>query len=343
MRAVLAGCGAMSRAWLDAARQIQGLEVVGLVDLDPERARGRAAEFELPDAEIGTDLPALLDRLRPDILFDVVVPAARREVVLAGLKRGCHVLSEKPMADSLDAARELVMAARAAGRLHAVVQNRRYIPGIRRLRRAVESGLIGELTGVHCDFFLAPHFGGFREEMRHVLLLDMAIHTFDAARHVAGRRPLAVYCHESNPAGSWYAHGASANAVFELEGGAVLTYRGSWCAEGLRTSWESAWRLTGTRGSLTWDGAEDFRAEVASGRREGLFFEPETAAVPPLDPTDRTGGHLGVMRDFVDAIRTGAEPETVSHRNFHSLAMVFAAIESARQGRRVAIETIEGS
>jgi predicted dehydrogenase len=331
----------MSRAWLDAAHQIEGLEVVGLADLDAGRARGRAEEFGLASAETGTDVPALLDRLRPDILFDVVVPAARREVVLAGLARGCHVLSEKPMADSLEAARELVAAARAAGRLHAIVQNRRYIPGIRRLRRAVESGLIGTLTGVHCDFFLAPHFGGFREEMQNVLLLDMAIHTFDAARHVAGRRPLAVYCHESNPAGSWYAHGASANAIFELEGGAVLTYRGSWCAEGLRTSWESRWRLTGTRGSLAWDGAEAFRAEVATDRREGLFFQPETVAVPPLDPADRTGGHLGVMRDFVDAIRTGSEPETVSHQNFHSLAMVFAAIESARQGRSVAIQTIE--
>lgn len=333
----------MSRAWLEAARQIEGLEVVGLADLEPGRARGRAEEFGLAGAEIGTDVPALLDRLKPDILFDVVVPAARRDVVLAAFARGCHVLSEKPMADSLEAARELVAAARAAGRLHAVVQNRRYIPGIRRLRRAVESGLIGELTGVHCDFFIGPHFGGFREEMQHVLLLDMAIHTFDAARLVAGRRPLAVYCHESNPAGSWYAHGASANAIFELEGGAVLTYRGSWCAEGLRTSWESQWRLTGTRGSLSWDGAEGFRAEVATDRRDGLFFEPEAVAVPPADPADPTGGHLGVMRDFVGAIRAGTEPETVGHQNFHSLAMVFAAIESARQGRRVAIQTIEES
>lgn len=333
----------MSRAWLEAARQIEGLEVVGLADLDPGRARGRAEEFGLAGAEIGTDVPALLDRLQPDILFDVVVPPARREVVLAGLARGCHVLSEKPMADSLEAARELVAAAKAAGRVHAVVQNRRYHPGIRRLQRAAAGGLIGDITGVHCDFFVGPHFGGFREEMQHVLLLDMAIHTLDAARLVAGRRPLAVYCHESNPAGSWYAHGASANAIFELEGGAVLTYRGSWCAEGLRTSWESAWRLTGTKGSLSWDGAEGFRAEVASERRDGLFFAPETVEVPPADPADRTGGHLGIIRDFVDAIRSGTEPETVGHQNFHSLAMVFAAIESARQGRRVAIQTIEES
>ncbi|MGO4849973.1 Gfo/Idh/MocA family protein [Inquilinus sp. 2KB_12] len=337
------GCGAMSRAWFSAAAEIDDLEIVGLVDLDLERARSRAAEFGLAHAEIGTDLDALLNRLKPDLLFDVVVPGARREVALAGFAHGCHVLSEKPMADSMAAARDMAAAAKAAGRVHAIIQNRRYLAGIRRIRRLVESGAIGDLTGVHCDFFVGPHFGGFREEMEHVLLLDMAIHTFDAARLVAGRRPVAVYCHESNPAGSWYAHGASAHAIFELEGGGVLTYRGSWCAEGLRTSWESAWRLTGTCGSLSWDGAEDFRAEVATDRRDGLFFAPEAIEVPPLDPADRVGGHLGVMRDFVDAIRAGTEPETVGHQNIHSLAMVFAAIDSARQGRRVAIPTTEES
>lgn len=74
---------------------------------------------------------------------------------------------------------------------------------------------------------LAPHFGGFREEMDNVLLLDMAIHTFDAARYVAGRKPLTVYCVERNPKGSWYRHGASANAIFEFSDDIVFSYRGS--------------------------------------------------------------------------------------------------------------------
>jgi predicted ABC-type sugar transport system permease subunit len=39
-----------------------------------------------------------------------------------------------------------------------------------------------------------------------------------------------------------------------MPGGAVVSYRGSWCAEGLRTSWEAAWRIVGERGTLTWGG-----------------------------------------------------------------------------------------
>ena len=79
----------------------------------------------------------------------------------------------------------------------------------------------------------------------------------------------------------------------------VFTYVGSWCADGLRTSWESAWRIVGENGSLIWDGFDDIRAEVRSGGREGLFDKVEPLAVPPLDPHDRVGGHLGVMQDFL--------------------------------------------
>jgi predicted dehydrogenase len=90
---------------------------------------------------------------------------------------------------------------------------------------------------------MGPHFGGFRESMRHVLLLDMAIHTFDAARFLSGEDALAVYCHETNPRGTWYEHGASATAVFEMTNGVTFTYRGSWCAEGLGTGWGADWRI----------------------------------------------------------------------------------------------------
>jgi predicted dehydrogenase len=234
----------------------------------------------------------------------------------------------------MENARDLIRASRAAGRVHAVVQNRRYHPGVRRIARFLRDGGIGDVTGLYCDFFLGPHFGGFREEMRHVLLLDMAIHTFDVGRLFSGGTPKSVWCREWNPQNSWYAHGAAAIAVFEIAGG-VFNYRGSWCADGLRTSWESAWRITGTRGTLLWDGEDDIRAEVVQGPgvAPSLFSECVAVPVPPLDPRDRVGGHRGVIEDFVQAIRTGQPPETTGSENIKSLAMVSGAIDSAETGR----------
>ncbi len=125
LKAVLVGCGAMSKAWLEAARKIPELTIVGLADIERERAAQRAAEFALTDVTIARDLRTLLAETRPDLVFDVVVPQARHDVVAAGLAAGCHVLSEKPMAETLEDARDLIARAKAAGRIHAVVQNRR--------------------------------------------------------------------------------------------------------------------------------------------------------------------------------------------------------------------------
>ncbi|MFN7126377.1 MAG: Gfo/Idh/MocA family protein [Allorhizobium sp.] len=343
-RAVLCGCGAMAKGWLRALQSASELgrdvEIVGLVDLDLSVAKALAAEFGLESVVIDTDLASVIEATQADMLFDVVVPAARFAVVSTALKLGCNVLSEKPLATSMDEAKALLTLSAETGRVHAVVQNRRFISGIRRLRRAVDDGLIGDVSGIHCDFFIAPHFGGFREAMDNVLLLDMAIHTFDAARFVSGKHPLSVYCVESNPSGSWYAHGASANAIFKLSGDAVFTYRGSWCAEGRRTSWESAWRLVGSKGMITWDGEETFEATVA-GNEPGLLRGQQVLPVPSAPDEDETHGHRSVLAEFIDAVKSGRKPETVSDDNIKSLSMVFGAIESARTGLPVSI-SVEG-
>lgn len=330
----------MSKGWLRAIASdpsIAGaVKIVGLVDLHRETAESLAREFGLDGAVVGSDLADVIARTGADMVFDVVIPAARFAVVSTALKAGCHVLSEKPMATSLSEGAALIELAAETGKVHAIIQNRRYIAGIRRLRRFVASGAIGELTGIHCDFFLGPHFGGFREEMDHVLLLDMAIHTFDAARFVADRKPLAVYCVETNPKGSWYKQDASAHAVFEFADDVIFTYRGSWCAEGRRTSWESQWRLTGSKGMLTWDGEDAFEATVA-GTEEGLLHGFQTVEVPGHEHEAETHGHASVIASFLDAVRTGRPPETVSSDNIRSLAMVLGAIESAKSGKRIEI------
>jgi len=172
--------------------------------------------------------------------------------------------------------------------------------------------------------------------MKHVLLLDMAIHSFDAARFISGADPVSVFCKEWNPQGSWYDHDASAVCIFEMSDGIFHTYRGSWCAEGLNTSWECAWRAVCTKGSAIWDGADSIQA--AQVRKTGGFFS-ECAELPvPIADTAKDGGHRGVIADFVECLRKGKTPETICTDNIKSLAMVLGAIESAETGKTVKIK-----
>ncbi len=337
LTAVLAGCGAMSTVWLEAIQKIEGLKLVGLVDIDAARAKDCAAKFKLNDAVVGTNLSEVLTATKPNMVFDVVVPQARRDLVLTAFEHGCDVLTEKPMAASMEDAKAILNAAKDKGKIHAVVQNRRYLSNIRRISRFLDQGALGKPTSIHCDFFLAPHFGGFREEMDHVLLLDMAIHTFDAARFLVNAAPRTVYCLEWEPSTSWYKNGSSAAALFKLEGGIVFNYRGSWCADGLKTSWESSWRIVCEHGTLIWDGFDDVRAERTTKKRDGLFDTVEAVEIPALNAADRINGHLGVITDFVAAVKSRKAPETAGTDNIKSLAMVFGAIESAKTGERVTI------
>jgi predicted dehydrogenase len=336
LKIVVIGCGGISNLWFKALQGRPDISIVGLVDLQEAAAAKRRDEHQLTAAKTGTDVEAMLKDVQPDIVFDCTVPEARATVVRAALKHGCHVLSEKPMAASMDEARGLIEASHKAGRMFAIMQNRRHEPRIHALRKFLASGAVGELTTLDGDFYLGAHFGGFRDKMRHVLLLDMAIHSFDQARVISSADPVAVYCHEWNPRGSWYEHDASAVAVFEMSNGIVYTYRGSWCAEGLNTSWECGWRAVATRGSVTWNGDAEFHAQVIE-KDEGFIRPMREIEIPGADVA-RKDGHAACIHDFIDCVRTGRVPETICTENIKSLAMVFGAIESSETGRRVEIK-----
>ena len=334
LRIVQVGCGAISRSWVKAIKDLPDVDVVGVVDLNQAAAEQWAAKQELTTAVTGTDLKAMLRRTQPDIVFDCTVPAAHVAVTTTALRHGCHVLGEKPLADTMPNARRMLAAAQKAGRTYAVMQNRRYMANIQALRSFLNSGTIGRITTVHCDFFIGAHFGGFRDVMDHVLLMDMAIHTFDQARFLTGADPLTALAHEWNPPGSWYKHGASAIATFEMSQDIVYSYRGSWCAEGLDTPWEAVWRIIGEKGTVTWDGAATFRAQEATGT-EG-FTRTRTDREVPYDPAAlQRSGHAGCIDEFLASVRTGQAPQTICTDNIKSLAMVYAAVESAKAGRRV--------
>lgn len=334
IKVVLVGCGGMSGAWLGVAKNMPEVEIVGMVDILEDNAKRRAQDFGIKDAVIGTDMKAVLNQTNPDVIFNCTIPEAHYQVTMDGLNHGCHVFSEKPLADSMEHAKEMVETAEKVGKIFAVIQNRRYDPNIRRLRNFLESGKIGKITTVNCDFYIGAHFGGFRDHMEHVLLLDMAIHTFDAARFITNADPVSVFCKEWNPFGSWYDHDASAIAIYEMTDDIVYTYRGSWCSEGLNTTWESDWRIIGDKGSVKWDGGGNMQAQVVV-EASGFFSKWENVEIPSFDAGEKVGGHDGLIKEFIRCAQTGEIPETIGSDNIKSLAMVFGAIESAKQRKAV--------
>ncbi|HOK03650.1 MAG TPA: Gfo/Idh/MocA family oxidoreductase [Victivallales bacterium] len=336
-KVVLCGCGGISSAWLESAKKIDEIQIEALVDINKSRAEQVREKFNLP-SEVSDDFTSTIKKMKPDIVFDCTVPSAHPEITITALKNGCHVLGEKPMAENMKSARKMLETADKAGKIYAVIQNRRYMNNIFAYRKSIHSGKIGELTTLNADFYIGAHFGGFRDEMLHVLLIDMAIHSFDQARYISNADPISVYCHEWNPKGSWYKHGASAIAIFEMTNGVVFSYRGSWCAEGMNTSWECSWRAIGTKGSILWDGADKINGQVVINN-EGFVREKEDFSIT-VENELPYHHHEGVIREFIESIKTGKRPMTDCHDNIKSLSMVHAAVKSAVTGKKVKIDTI---
>ncbi len=331
-RVIVVGAGGISDAWFPPLIA-EGVEVAAVVDLRPEAAQAQLEKYNLTAPVFG-DVKTALRKVEADFLLDLTIPDAHCEVTIAALKAGLHVIGEKPMSASMAQARHMVKVANKAEKLYMVSQSRRWDVKHDRVKRTVESGALGEITTVNCDFYLGIHFGGFRDEMPSPLILDMAIHHFDMARLFTGLDPVAVYAHEYNPRGSWYAGDVAAVCIFEMSNGAIFTYRGCWCAEGCGTSWNGDWRIIGERGTLIYAGDNDPHGEIVTAG-EG-FTHPVQEIEVAASPLEHTGMR-GALREMLAYLRTGEKPQTECHDNINSLAMVFAAMKSARKGKRVAV------
>src|SRR5580658_1144923 len=212
----------MGRHWARNLNDFGEVKLAGWVDIKPGLAAAGIEELKLAGVVPYENLEKALKDLKPDFVVDATVPAAHRPVTLAALGAGVPVLGENPMADSMESARKMVEASEKAGKLFMVSQSRRYDAGAIAFADIIRKYL-GKIGILNSDFYIDAHFNGFRAKMKSVLLMDMAIHTFDTARQISGADAVSVYCEEFRPDWSWHDGADSAVALFEMTGGLRYT------------------------------------------------------------------------------------------------------------------------
>jgi predicted dehydrogenase len=280
----------------------------------------------ISQTNIYNNISDALKKENANLVFDITIPEAHYDTVISALDAGCNVFGEKPMSDTLENAEKMLQHVEKTGLEYFIMQNRRYLSRQRALTKFLKSGDLGAIGQVSVNFQLNPHFGGFREEMDSPLIADMAIHTFDSARYTLGKNAESVYCHEFNPSWSWYKGDANAVAIFEMEDGIVLDYRGSWCSNGLNTSWESQWRIACADGSVYWDGVDE------------LFYETTKGVKTDIPVTEMEAeGHIAAINDMFDCLENGKRPSSDCRDNINSIRMVYKAIESAKSKKLIMI------
>jgi predicted dehydrogenase len=158
----------------------------------------------------------------------------------------------------MDAAIAMVRAAREASRTLMVTQQYRYQDHPRLLRKLISQGAIGEVDHIICEFQIQGLLAGWRKQMRHPFLMDMAVHHFDLIRYLSGSNAVTVSAQTWNPKVSNTQGDMCAFVWAEMDQGTRVSYTGSFASPGQDTSWPGRWVITGTRGSLVWNPRDDW-------------------------------------------------------------------------------------
>ncbi len=187
LRVAVVGLGTMGRnhvrVWAEA---VDGVELVAVADPDP------AALARTTD---GRSLAAYLDPAemfaaeRPDLVSIVAPTSLHRDVTIAALESGAHVLVEKPIAATREEAEAMMAAADAAGRILTVGHIERFNPAIRELRRRLAAGELGRIFQIH-----ATRLGPFPARIRDVgVVVDLAPHDLDVMRYLLQSDPVRLF------------------------------------------------------------------------------------------------------------------------------------------------------
>lgn len=324
MNVIQVGIGGMGNAWLRAVQRSSNVCYAGFVEISDEIAAMQAEKYGLDRLQIFKTLDDALANVTADGVINVTPPQYHREVSIRALAAGLPVLSEKPLADTMEAARAIVQTADETGVLHMVAQNYRYNVATQTLKRALVGGELGEIGAMTVEFFRGPHFGGFREEMAYPLIIDMSIHHFDLMRFFLDRDPVAVFGRSWNPPWSWFGGDASAAVTLEFVGGVIVSYAASWCSQGRETSWNANWRIECSRGVVA---LVDNQVYTQVTGEEPMLVEPVA-----LEQDSQSY----LLEEFFQAVTHGVRPATTCQDNIRSLAIVFNTVRSFETGQVIA-------
>jgi len=337
LRLIQSGMGGMgAHWWKNVTSKSPDFDLVAIVDLADKPLNEAGDAVGVPPDRRFKSLEDAIKKVPADAVLTVTPPAVHVQHARLAFENGLHLLTEKPLGDTLENAKLMVKLAREANKQLLVAQNYRFSPPMQRLKTLLAEKPVGEFGHGHLDFYIGADFTGtFREAMEFPLLIDMAIHHMDLIRSITGKNIRKVTAISFKPSWSWYKHDPGLKMLLELDGGTPFSYSGDWSALGKQTPWNGNWRLQCAAGSIH---AEDDRLSLGKCDRWGGNASIWPLATPGL-PLE---GQNWLIRDFAQAIRTNTPGETSGQDNLWSFGAVMAGVKSIKEGRTVDVAELLG-
>jgi len=341
------GLGEMGRQWCEVALPPNiddGLvEVVAAVDINPAALTVAQDSLGLPPEKCYTDAQKAMAENDADFCAIVVPPAHHEEVVDVALAQGLHILSEKPIADTLAASVRIADKVKRAGLKMGVTMSHRFDQDKTSFREELRSGTYGALDylvcHLTCDLRKRGSWGDFRHDIPHPLMIEGAVHHLDMLADLAGAKCDTIYAQSWNPPWGEYAGDSQALVTMEFENGSRAFFEGASCnAVGLHYWERETIRAECELGALLLKARRLERFPYDPSTQRITKFEGEGERLPLLER--RKWKNTWLIEQFVHWLDGGEAMETNVEDNLQSVAMIFAVIESSRTGSPVKVQEL---
>jgi 1,5-anhydro-D-fructose reductase (1,5-anhydro-D-mannitol-forming) len=326
----LIGASNVARQYMVGAINAQpNGRVVAVASADPERGRRFAAENRIPRVHGTVD--ALLDDPAVDAVYVSTTNEWHRDMTLAAAKAGKHVLCEKPLALTLDDARQMVESCRDAGVVLGTNHHLRNAVTHRAMRRLLAEGVIGRplQARVFHAIDLPESLRGWRvnrPEAGGGVILDITVHDADTLRFVLDDECEEVTAISASQVMTSGGLDDAVMGVMRFARGTLVLFHDAFNIGHALTGLE----ILGTDGSLI---AENAMTQEPVGR----LFLLKDKTWEEMDTETPESLYERSVRLFTDAVFGRGQPAATGEDGVASLAIALAVQESARTGRRVAV------
>ncbi len=363
LRVGIIGCGWIADAHMYSYKNMPDVEIVAGADIVPGKAAAYMAKHGITGAK--TDYAShkeMLDdeSLKLDAVSICTYNRAHAEPAIYALKKGVHVLLEKPFTVTLDEAIEVMKAEKESGKVLSIGFQPRLDANMQQIKKIVESGELGQIyyiqtgggrrRGIPTPFgtsFIANETGGIGA------LGDIGCYSLDLVLNAIGYpKPLTVSGYKSDffgkdPNYSGYpaskkeeyakAFGVDdfAAAFVRLEGGIILDFRIAW-AMNLDTPGDTI--IMGTKGSLRVPSTDCWNGTFHSPMK--IYHDVaglQTVTEVPLIPSDNIPLFDKKIRSFLDAIKYNRPAPVPSSQIIYNQAIIDGIAKSAEIGREIEV------
>jgi UDP-N-acetylglucosamine 3-dehydrogenase len=323
IRAAVVGVGSIGRHHARVYNQLDMVELVAVADVDEARRAIAARRYKIPAY---ADYHEMFERENPTLLSVAVPTMYHREVALAAMDRGIHVLVEKPLCLTVEDSREVISAAEAAGVVLTVGHIERFNAAIGELKPRILQGEIGRLFQLH-----GRRLSPFPAYIRDVgVVMDLATHELDMMQHLVGSPVERIYAETARNVHEQ--HEDMLTGIIRFRNGVISVLDINW----LTPAKIRELRVTGERGMFLvdyitqdlffyenriapshWDAMALFR-----GVEEGNMLKIRVSKMEPLEAE---------LRAFVEAVRKGTSPLVTGLDGLRAVALARLLLLSAQE------------